>query len=82
MSTSVKFCTNCKFSEGKNTLVCNHPNNGVDMVSGKSKTYFCSTNRNAEMLCGVYGKWYEETPALKLDYKPSLFMRIIKGILG
>ena len=81
MSTSMKFCTNCKFSEGINNLVCSHPNNGYDMVSGKSKIYFCSTNRNAERFCGVHGKWYEEKSALKLDHKLGLFMRIIKGIL-
>ena len=82
MSTSMKFCTNCKFSEGKNTLVCNHPNNGVDLVSGKIVKCFARVNRESSLCCGAYGVWYEEKPDLKLDYKPSLFMRIIKGILG
>lgn len=82
MSTSVKFCTNCKFSEGKNTLVCNHPNNGINIVSGKIKEQFASAVRSSEVRCGVYGKWYEYKHGSELDYKPSLLMRIIKGILG
>jgi len=83
MTTSMKFCANCKFSsKSGGVYYCEHPNNGINIVSGEIKEQFASVVRHSEVRCGVFGKWYEQKPNLKLDYKPSLFMRIIKGILG
>lgn len=78
-----KFCVNCKFSNNYGGVYyCEHPNNGVDTVTGKIKSRHASVVRHSELRCGVHGKWYEYKHGSELDYKPSLFMRIIKGILG
>ena len=76
-----KFCSNCKFCSGNLSIArCDHPNNGKDLVTGTTRSYFATINRSASNLCGPEGKWYEDKPAL--EYKPSLFMRIIKRMLG
>lgn len=38
---------------------CANPINGIDLVTGTPKTYYASTMRNIESLCGSDAKLYE-----------------------
>lgn len=67
----MKFCVDCKYFTGMN--YCAHPNNGVDLVEGKAKTVFATTNRSHKAPCGEEGNWFVEKEPEK---KPTLLERI------
>ncbi len=73
---SQKLCVNCKYL--KNNIWCISPVNGIDLVSGETKSSFASVNRSkSELLtngCGPDGvHWQEKTEQPK---KVSFFKRL------
>ena len=66
-----KLCVNCKHSRWWFMRYCNHPNQGVDPVTGDLHTSFCFRQRGELGACRPEGFFYE--PSLWYKIKMKVF---------
>lgn len=57
----MKYCKDCKYLSY--SIWCDSPNNGIDLVTGKSKPMHAITARQ-HRYCGLAAKWFEPKPKL------------------
>jgi len=73
----MKFCKDCKYMTG--VAICVHPNNGISLINGGGKPYFCTVNRNSTRYCGPDGNWFEPKEIVVVEEpKPKKWWRIFK----
>ena len=78
MKTSIKFCKNCKHfsTDWVGVMRCEYPHE-VNLVTGKSKEYFCEIERFSLGRCKPSAIYFEEKITLAKMFK-KLYNSIVE----